>query len=559
MVGLLLVGLVALRTLPISALPQVDYPTIVVATSLPGASADTMASSVTTPLERQFGLMPSLSQMTSISSYGNSQITLQFELQRNIDAAEQDVQAAINAASNLLPRQLPTPPTYSKSNPADAPILTLSVSSESLPLSQVDDVADSILAQKISQVSGVGLVTLNGGQKPAVRVQVDPEALAGADLSLEDVRTALLAANVNQPKGSLDGPRQDFALATNDQLFGAKAFEPIIIAYKNGAPIRVNQIATAIDGVENAQLAGWTGANRSIILNIQRQPGANVIAVADAVKKLLPQLKASLPQGMDIRIVSDRTETIRASVSDVEFTLVLTVLLVVAVIFVFLRELRATLIPGVTVPLSLIGTFAVMALLGFSLNNLTMMALTISTGFVIDDAIVMIENISRYIENGMRPFEAALEGAKQIGFTIISLTISLIAVLIPLLFMGGIIGRLFREFAVTLSVAVGLSAVLSLTLTATMCAHLLKERQVEKPPGPIARWLERGFDATLDLYERGLDWVLAHKVTTLLLTFGTVALTVYLAYVIPKGFSRKKTQGCCWGSPKPRPMFRSRA
>jgi len=547
MVGLLLVGLVALRTLPISALPQVDYPTIVVSTSLPGASADTMASSVTTPLERQFGLMPSLAQMTSISSYGNSQITLQFELERSIDAAEQDVQAAINAASNLLPRQLPTPPTYSKSNPADAPILTLSVSSDTLPLSQVDDYVDSILAQKISQVTGVGLVTLNGGQKPAVRVQVDPEALAGADLSLEDVRTALVAANVNQPKGSLDGRRQNFALATNDQLFGAKAFDPIVLAYKNGAPIRVQQIATTIDGVENTQLAGWTDTQRSIIMNIQRQPGANVIAVADRVKNLLPQLKASLPQGLSVRVVSDRTETIRASVSDVEFTLILTVLLVVAVIFVFLREVRATLIPGVTVPLSLIGTFAVMSLLGYSLNNLTLMALTISTGFVIDDAIVMIENITRYIEKGMHPFEAALEGAKQIGFTIISLTISLIAVLIPLLFMGGIIGRLFREFAVTLSIAVGLSAVLSLTLTATMCAHLLKERQTHVQPGPIAVWLEKGFDASLNFYKRGLDWVLSHQITTLVLTIATVAVTVGLAVVIPKGFFPQQDTGLILG------------
>jgi multidrug efflux pump len=547
MIGLLLAGLVALRTLPISALPQVDYPTIVVSTNLPGASADTMASSVTTPLERQFGLMPSLAQMTSISSYGNSQITLQFELQRSIDAAEQDVQAAMNAASNLLPRQLPTPPTYSKSNPADAPILTLSVSSETLPLSQVDDFVDSILAQKISQVTGVGLVTLNGGQKPAVRVQVDPQALAGADLSLEDVRLALLAANVNQPKGSLDGPRQNFALATNDQLFGAKAFDPIVLAYKNGAPIRVQQIATTVDDVENSQLAGWTDSQRSIIMNIQRQPGANVIAVADRIKNLLPQLKASLPQGLDVRVVSDRTETIRASVSDVEFTLILTVLLVIAVIFVFLREVRATLIPGVTVPLSLIGTFGVMALLGYSLNNLTMMALTISTGFVIDDAIVMIENITRYIEKGMRPFEAALEGAKQIGFTIISLTISLIAVLIPLLFMGGIIGRLFREFAVTLSIAVGLSAVLSLTLTAMMCAHLLKEKETHSPPGRIAAWLERGFDASLRFYEMGLDWVLSHQVTTLILTIATVLMTVALAYVIPKGFFPQQDTGLVLG------------
>jgi multidrug efflux pump len=416
-----------------------------------------------------------------------------------------------------------------------------------MPLSQVDDVADSILAQKISQVSGVGLVTLNGGQKPAVRVQVDPQALAGAGLSLEDVRSAILTANVNQPKGSLDGPRQSFALATNDQLFGAKSFEPIIIAYKDGAPIRLRQIANTIDGVENNQLAGWTDANRSIILNIQRQPGANVIAVADRVKQILPQLKASLPQGVDLRIVSDRTETIRASVSDVEFTLVLTVLLVVAVIFVFLRELRATLIPGVTVPLSLVGTFGVMALLGYSLNNLTLMALTISTGFVIDDAIVMIENISRYIENGKRPFEAALEGAKQIGFTIISLTISLVAVLIPLLFMGGIIGRLFREFAVTLSAAVGLSAIISLTLTATMCAHLLKPHANHRKLGRVAAALERGFDASLRVYQSGLDWVLSHQITTLLLTLATVAVTVFLAFTIPKGFFPQQDTGLVLG------------
>jgi multidrug efflux pump len=464
-VGLLLAGLAGYKQLPVSALPQVDYPTIVVATLLPGASAETMASAVTTPLERQFGQMPSLTQMTSVSSFGTSQITLQFSLDRSIDAAEQDVQAAINAASNLLPRGLPSPPTYSKSNPADTPILTLAVSSDSLPLDQVDDYADSILAQKISQVAGVGLVTINGGQKPAVRVQVDPAALAGAALSLEDVRTALVQANVNQAKGNIDGPRQDYALATNDQLYKAESFRSLILAYRNGSPIRLDEVADAVDGVENAQLAGWAGDRRAIILNVQRQPGANVIQVAERVKALLPRLSSALPQGLDVKILTDRTETVRASVDDVQFTLVLSVLLVVAVIYLFLRSWRATIIPGVAVPLSLIGTFGVMYLCGYSLNNLSLMALTISTGFVVDDAIVMIENIARYVEEGETPFHAALKGAKQIGFTIVSLTVSLVAVLIPLLFMGGIIGRLFREFAVTITAAVLISGLVSITLT----------------------------------------------------------------------------------------------
>ena len=540
-VGLLLVGIVAYQQLPVSALPQVDYPTILVSTTLPGGSAETMATAVTTPLERQFGQMPSLAQMTSVSSAGSSQITLQFTLDRNIDSAEQDVQAAINAASNLLPPTLPAPPTYSKSNPADTPILTLAVSSATMPLDQVDDSADSILAQKISQVSGVGLVTINGGQKPAVRVQVDPSALAGTALTMEDVRTALAAANVNQPKGNLDGPRQDYALATNDQLYKADSFRPLVIAYKNGAPVRLADIADVQDGVENAQLAGWAGDKRAIILNVQRQPGANVIQVADRVKKLLPQLAASLPQGLRVQILADRTETVRASVEDVEFTLCLTILLVVAVIFAFLRSVRATIIPGIAVPLSLIGTFAVMYLLGYSLNNLSLMALTISTGFVVDDAIVMIENISRFIEEGDEPFEAALKGAKQIGFTIISLTVSLIAVLIPLLFMSGIIGRLFREFAVTLSIAIGVSAVLSLTLTAMMCAHLLKKDDGKH--GKAYQLSERGFDWLLHGYDTGLKWVLEHQTTTLWVTLGTVGLTVLLAVVIPKGFFPQQDTG----------------
>ena len=459
-VGLTLAGLVAFRQLPISALPQVDYPTIVVSTTFPGASAETMASSVTAPLERQFGQIPSLAQMTSVSSATSSQVTLQFTLDRNIDAAQQDVQAAINAASSVLPANLPAPPTYSKSNPADVPILTLAITSETLPLSLVNDYADSILAQKISQVSGVGLVTLGGAQRPAVRVQVDPEALAGTGLTLEDVRSALATANINAPKGTLDTPRQEYTLATDDQLMDAKAFAPLVLAFKAGSPLRLQDVARTVDGVENAQLAGWADDRRAIILNVQRQPGANVIQVADRVKTLLPQLEASLPQGIHVSILSDRTETVRASVADVEFTLVLTIFLVVAVIYLFLRNLRATTIPGITVPLSLIGTFGLMYLLGYSLNNLSLMALTISTGFVVDDAIVMIENISRFIEEGESPFRAAIKGAGQIGFTIVSLTVSLVAVLVPLLFMTGLIGRLFREFAVTLSLAIGVSALL---------------------------------------------------------------------------------------------------
>jgi multidrug efflux pump len=547
MVGLLLAGLAGFHQLPISALPEVDYPTIVVATSLPGASAETMASSVTTPLERQFGQVPGLTLMTSVSSAGSSQITLQFDLDRPIDAAEQDVQAAINVASSVLPRTLPTPPTYSKSNPADTPILTLAVSSDSMPLPDVNDYADSILAQKISQVSGVGLVTLNGSQKPAVRVQVDPAALAGVGLDLEDVRTALMAANVNQPKGILSGPRQEYTLATNDQLEKAAAFRPLILAYRNGAPIRLSEIARVEDSVENAQLAGWANDQRAIILNVQRQPGANVIEVADRVKALLPQLTASLPLGVRLQILSDRTETVRASVRDVELTLLLTTGLVVLVIFGFLRNLRATVIPSVAVPLSLVGTFGIMYLLGYSLNNLSLMALTISTGFVVDDAIVMIENISRFIEEGDAPFAAALKGAKQIGFTILSLTVSLVAVLIPLLFMGGLIGRLFREFAVTLAVAIAVSALLSLTLTAMMCAHVLRPEPPPEKRGALYRLSERGFSAMRDFYDRGLRWVLDHQPLTLAITLSTFALTVLLTLIIPKGFFPQQDTGLLTG------------
>jgi multidrug efflux pump len=542
--GLLLAGLVGYRQLPVSALPQVDYPTIVVSTQLPGASAETMASAVTTPLERQFGQMPSLSQMTSVSSFGSSQVTLQFDLDRSIDAAEQDVQSAINAASNLLPRTLPAPPTYSKSNPADTPILTLAVSSDTLPLDQVDDYADSILAQKISQVAGVGLVTINGGQKPAVRIQVDPASLAGAGLSLEDVRQVLVQANVNQAKGNIDGPRRDYTLATNDQLFKAPQFRSLVLAYQNGSPIRLQDVANVVDGVENDELAGWAGSSRAIILNVQRQPGANVIQVAARVKALLPRLSSALPQGLRVTTLSDRTETVQASVNDVQLTLLVSVLLVVAVIYVFLRSLRATVIPGVAVPLSLVGTFGVMYLCGYSLNNLSLMALTISTGFVVDDAIVMIENISRFIEQGETPFRAALKGSKQIGFTIVSLTVSLVAVLIPLLFMGGIIGRLFREFAVTLAIAIGVSAVLSLTLTAMMCAFLLRAHE---EPNRLARAFERGFARMLAIYDRTLRWVLEHQPLTLTVTVATLALTLALAVIVPKGFFPQQDTGLVLG------------
>jgi multidrug efflux pump len=547
MIGLTLAGVLGYKALPIAALPQVDYPTILVSTLLPGASAETMASSVTTPLERQLGQMPSLSQMTSVSSFGSSQITLQFNLDRSIDSAEQDVQAAINAASNLLPPTLPTPPTYSKSNPADTPILTLSVSSDTIPLDKVDDAADSILAQKISQVPGVGLVTLNGGQKPAVRVQVDPSALAGVGLGLEDVRNLIVLANVNQPKGNIDGARQDYMISADDQLFKAPAYRPLVVAYKNGSAIRLQDIANVIDGVENTQLAGWADGQRAIILNVQRQPGANVIKVAEGVKALLPFLHSVIPAGIDIKILSDRTETVRASVDDVQFTLVLTIGLVVAVIYVFLRDLRATIIPGITVPLSLVGTFGVMYLLGYSLNNLSLMSLTISTGFVVDDAIVMIENIARYIEEGEAPFEAAIKGAKQIGFTILSLTVSLVAVLIPLLFMTGVIGRLFREFAVTLSVAIGVSAVLSLTLTPMMCAHLLRHHDPNEQQGAFHRYSEAFLKGMISAYDRGLKVVLNHQFTTLCVMLGTLALTGVLAVLVPKGFFPQEDTGLIVG------------
>ena len=536
MIGLLLAGITGYLQLPVAALPQVEYPVIIVTTGLPGASADTIASAVTTPLERQFGQVPSLSSMTSISSFGSSQITLQFTLDRNIDAAEQDVQAAINASLNLLPKTLPAPPVYNKANPADQPILTLSVSSETLSLAQVDDFADSVLAQKIAQVDKVGLVTIGGGQKPAVRVRVDPQALAGTGLTLEDVRTAIGNANINQPKGNLDGARLDWALSTDDQLISAEKFRPLIIASKpDGGVVRLGEVAEVIDGVENEQLAGWDGTKRAIIINVQRQPGANIIDVVDQIRAVLPQLEAAMPQGINVSILADRTETVRASVHDVQFTLILTIALVIAVIYFFLGSMRATLIPGVAVPLALIGTFGLMKLLDFSLDNLSLMALTISTGFVVDDAIVMIENISRHIEEGEKPFRAALIGAREIGFTIMSLTISLVAVLIPLLFMSGLVGRLFREFAITLSIAIGISAVLSLTLTAMMAAWILKPHEEAKPVW-IVRKFDQGFTGLTNFYDRTLQVVLRHQRITLLVTLGTVAVTVLLALHVPKGF-----------------------
>jgi multidrug efflux pump len=546
MVAVLLVGLVAYRQLPVSALPQVDYPTIQVVTFYPGADPEVMASSVTSPLERQFGQVPGLSQMTSTSSFGSSIITLQFNLDQNIDVEEQQVQAAINASSTYLPSDLPNPPIYSKVNPADAPILTLALTSETLPLSKVEDLADTALAQKISQLPGVGLVSISGGQKPAVRIQANPTQLASYGLSLEDVRTALAAANVDQAKGTLDGPRQSYTIGANDQLTAGDQYKPIVIAYRNGSPVRLSDIANVTDGIENTKQAAWMNLTPAVIVNIQRQPGANIISVVDRVKLLLPQLQSSLPSAVRVQILTDRTETIRASVKDVQFELMLTVALVVMVIFLFLRNFYATIIPGVAVPLSLVGTFGVMYLLGYSLNNLSLMALTISTGFVVDDAIVMIENIDRFLEEGDPPLQAALKGSGQIGFTIVSLTVSLIAVLIPLLFMGDIVGRLFREFAVTLAVTILVSAVVSLTLTPMMCAKLLKPKDPSKESW-IYRKSEDFYDRVIDWYGRLLKVVLRHQTTTLLVTLGTLVLTLFLYVVVPKGFFPVQDTGVILG------------
>ncbi len=546
MAGILLVGLVAYRELPVSALPQVDYPTIQIQTFYPGASPDVMASSVTTPLERQFGQLPGLNQMTSTSSFGSSIVVLQFTLNENIDVAEQEVQAAINAASTYLPRDLPNPPVYTKTNPADAPVLTLALTSDTLPLSQVEDLGDTVLAQKISQIPGVGMVSISGGQKPAVRVQANPTALASYGLSLEDLRTALAQANVDQAKGSLDGPRLAYTIGANDQLLTSSAYRSVIVAYRNGSPVRLSDVANVIDGAENAKQAAWYNSRPAVILNIQRQPGANIIRVVDRIRLLLPQLQSALPSSVKVNIVADRTETIRASVSDVQFELMLTIALVVMVIFLFLRTLSATVIPSIAVPLSLVGTFGIMYLLGYSLDNLSLMALTISTGFVVDDAIVMIENIARYIEQGEPPLEAALKGSKQIGFTIVSLTVSLIAVLIPLLFMGDVVGRLFREFAVTLSVTILVSAIVSLTLTPMMCSKLLRHK-AEAQQSWFYRASERFFDRIINFYSITLRWVLRHQLGTLLLTIGTLALTLWMYVIVPKGFFPVQDTGAILG------------
>src|SRR6266540_3549263 len=546
MIGLLLVGVVAYKQLPVSALPQVDYPTIQVVTFYPGASPEVMTSSITAPLERQFGQLPGLNQMTSTSSGGNSLITLQFTLDLNIDVAEQEVQASINAASSFLPTDLPNPPIYSKTNPADAPVLTLALTSKTLPLSKVEDLADTRLAQKISQLSGVGLVSISGGQKPAVRVQANPAELASYGLTMENVRSAIAQSNVNQAKGNFDGPRQAYTIGANDQLLSSDQYGSQIIAYRNGAPVRLSDVANVVDGVENSKLAAWMNQAPAVIVNIQRQPGANIIAVVDRIKNLLPQLKGSLPASVDVAILTDRTNTIRASIADVQFELMLTVALVVMVIFLFLRTFSATVIPSIAVPLSIVGTFGVMALLGYSLNNLSLMALTIYTGFVVDDAIVMIENITRYIEAGDSPLDAALKGSKQIGFTILSLTVSLIAVLIPLLFMGDIVGRLFREFAVTLSVTILVSAVVSLTLTPVMCAKLLRHRP-ESQQGRFYRASERMFNSVIDYYGRTLTWVLRHQTATLWVAAATLVCTVLLYVYIPKGFFPVQDTGVILG------------
>jgi multidrug efflux pump len=540
MVAILLAGILAYRMLPKSALPEVDYPTIQVVTLYPGASPDVMTSSVTAPLERQFGQMPGLNQMSSTSSGGASVITLQFTLALSLDVAEQEVQAAINAGGNLLPTDLPAPPIYNKVNPADTPIMTLALTSKTLPLTQVQSFADTRLAQKISQVSGVGLVSISGGQRPAVRIQANPTTLAAYGLNIVDVQTAIAAANVNQAKGSFDGAAQAFTINANDQLLSANDYK------SNGAPVILSDVANVVDGAENVKQAAWVNQTPAILLNIQRQPGANVIDVVDGVKKLLPQLQASAPASVDVTILTDRTNTIRASVQDVEFELLLSVALVVLVIFLFLRNLPATVIPSVAVPLSLIGTFGVMYLAGFSLNNLTLMALTISTGFVVDDAIVMIENIARYIEQGETPLKAALKGSAQIGFTILSLTISLIAVLIPLLFMGDVVGRLFREFAITLSVTIIISAIVSLTLTPMMCAKLLRHIPEEKQ-GRFYHASGQFYERVIAGYGKWLTWVLERQTATLLVAVGTMALTVVLYIFIPKGFFPMQDTGVIQG------------
>ncbi len=546
MVAILLAGIVAYHQLPVSALPQVDYPTIQVLTFFPGGSPDVMASTVTAPLERQFGQMPGLKQMTSNSSSGSSVIILQFSLEISLDVAEQEVQAAINAAATFLPPNLPNPPIYNKVNPADAPILTLALTSETLPLPKVEDLADTRLAQKISQLPGVGLVSISGGQRPAVRIQANPTALSAYGLGLEDLRAAVAAANVDQAKGAFDGPRQSSIIGANDQLLTSKEYRPLVIAYRNNSPVLLSDVADVIDDAENVKQAAWMNEAPAVLVNIQRQPGANVIEVANRVKRLLPVLQSTLPSAVRIQVLTDRTITIRGSVEDVQFELMLAVVLVVLVIFLFLRNLSATVIPSVAVPLSLVGTFGVMYLLGFSLNNLSLMALTISTGFVVDDAIVMIENVARYIEQGDSPLQAALKGSEQIAFTIMSLTISLIAVLIPLLFMGDVVGRLFREFAITLGVTILISAVVSLTLTPMMCARLLRHTPEEKQ-GRLYRQSQHAYDSIIRFYGRTLRWVLDRQMATLLVAAATLVFTIFLYVIVPKGFFPVQDTGIILG------------
>ncbi|MGA9307015.1 MAG: efflux RND transporter permease subunit [Candidatus Sulfotelmatobacter sp.] len=546
MAAILLVGIVGYTQLPVSALPEVDYPTIQVLTFYPGASPTVMATTVTAPLERQFGELQGLSQMTSTSSGATSVIVLQFNLTLNIDVAEEEVQSAINAAQSLLPSILPAPPTYSKTNPADAPVLTLAITSSAMPLSQVEDLVDTRLAPKISQLNGVGLVTISGGQKPAVRIQANPAQMSSYGINLEDLRSALTQASVNAAKGNFDGPRQDYQIDANDQLVTSDDYRQVVVAYRNGAPVMLTDVAQVVNGVENNNQAAWMNETPAVILNVQRQPGANTISVVKSIKQLLPQLEANLPAGIQVTILTDLTTAIKASVSDVEFELLLTVGLVVLVIFLFLRSLYATIIPSVAVPLSLIGTFAAMYILGYSLDNLSLMALTISTGFVVDDAIVMIENIARYIEEGEPPMEAALKGAEQIGFTILSLTVSLIAVLIPLLFMGDVVGRLFREFAVTLAVTIVVSAVVSLTLTPMMSARILR-REPKEQQGRIYRATERGFEAMIGFYGRTLKFVLRFQTITLFVALATLMLTIFLYIIIPKGFFPVQDTGVIQG------------
>lgn len=534
MVAILLAGLIAYKLLPVAALPQVDYPTIRVMTLYPGASPEVMTSAVTAPLERQFGQMPGLAQMSSTSSGGASVITLRFSLDVALDVAEQEVQAAINGANNLLPNDLPAPPVYNKVNPADTPVLTLAVTSESLPLPKLHDLVDTRMAQKLAQISGVGMVSIAGGQRPAVRIRTNPEALAAYGLSLADVRSLITSSNVNQPKGNFDGPTRVSMLDANDQLKTPEEYAELILTYQDGAALRLKDVADIVDGAENERLAAWANDSQAVLLNIQRQPGANVIEVVERIQALLPEVKASMPAGLDVVVLTDRTQTIRAAVRDVQHELMLATFLVVMVTFVFLKKLSATVIPSIAVPLSLVGTFAVMYLCGFSLNNLTLMALTIATGFVVDDAIVMLENIARHLEEGETPLNAALKGARQIGFTLISLTFSLIAVLIPLLFMQDVVGRLFREFAITLAVAILISLVVSLTLTPMMCAKLLKPHSVaEAKPD----WVER----LIGGYSRWLTWVLRHQTLTLLVAVATLGLTVVLYLAVPRGSSRCRT------------------